>query len=258
MPGQVTGAPVVQYTAAQRAGRIGRSVAYQETSIAWHKARSSSSMPKGFTASSPASKAKTCSFTSPQFRVTDTRPSTKASTSSSTLRRAARAKRPRTSESSDVGTFAGAAGAMCRRLFRVRARSTGLIRAGAKEPVETNRGETLGAETVDDEGQRPHEYLAAGLRVAVAPTLQEQDCAGARAREDAARDELRVVLGPVAGRGTPQHHAHVVVAHDLGEKRGAVAVGWAVEDRTRADRAPKRVLRALQLRIARVEPTPLV
>ena len=74
-------------------------------------------------------------------------------------------------------------------------------------------------------------------RVAVEAVVQHDDRTRFGAAQDAARDRLRVLHRPIAGRVVPQDHAHVVVVHDVRDERRAIAVRRPVERRAHSDRA---------------------
>ena len=97
-----------------------------------------------------------------------------------------------------------------------------------------------------------------GGRRAVDAVAQVDDRAAARVAQHALHDVGGGLVRSVARGDVPHRHAHAVPVHDAGHERRAVAVRRPEPRRARADLLLERQLRPFELRVARVEPAPLV
>ena len=131
---------------------------------------------------------------------------------------------------------------------------TGLV----EQLVEADRLQPPGLEAVEDQGQGGEDHRAVGVDGAVDAVVEQDDRARLGALQDVGRHLSAVVAAPVGGRHVPRHHGHVAPVDQPGHERGALSVGRPEEARAHPEGALEGVLGAGQLRVAGVEPAPVV
>ena len=124
--------------------------------------------------------------------------------------------------------------------------------------VEPHRLETFRPKSVDDEWQRRQQHRAIGVDVPVEPVVQQDDRPGPGPVDDPFGHDPSVALDPVLRRRVPGHRMHALGSDLCEHERRALTV-WGSEERGTLAQGPlEGLLGAVEFRVTRIEPTPIV
>ena len=132
------------------------------------------------------------------------------------------------------------------------------VAGSAEQVVETHRREPACLQPVEDAGQRRDDTERSAVIRPSSPSCRRMIEPGRARRSTRLATSAGSSVAQSPADTSPRHRGHAPLVHGQADEGRALAVGRPVEAGADAELAGEGVLRAAELRVAGVEPTPLV